>query len=90
MATNTKGKKGALQGKDEVFYIVNPAGAVHTVDRDHCKYRLRQVGYRLATEDEIKAYQSQRVQRPKNPIAPPWSPEPDVDITLPDEATDEA
>ncbi len=97
MATNTKqeeatqeapakGKKRPLQGEDDVFYIVNPAGAVHTVARAHCKARLRQVGFRLATDDEIKTYLGQRVQHHKTPIAQPWNPEPEVDVALPDEA----
>ena len=38
------------------YYIVNPAGAVHECTRDHAQKRLKQVGWRLATDHEIEMY----------------------------------
>lgn len=56
---------------NERFFIVNPAGAVHEVTRDHAQARLGQVGYRAATQDEIKKYLEQGGnQWHDQPIAP--------------------
>lgn len=41
----------------KLYYIVNPAGAIHTCDRDHARLRLTQKGYRLATPDECTELQ---------------------------------
>lgn len=60
------------------YFIVNPAGAVHEVSREHAAQRLRQPGFRKATADEVKAFQGQRVQRHDRPIATPWNPEPEA------------
>jgi hypothetical protein len=64
-------------GKTQVYYIVNPAGAVHTVTREHAAERLRQPGYRQATKDEIEQYEAQEIQRADRPIAKPWDPTPE-------------
>ena len=68
------------QGKAGVYYIVNPAGAVHSVERDHAAWRLRTAGWRMATEEEIAAYRGQEIQRHDRPIAPKWAPDPDKQI----------
>jgi hypothetical protein len=68
------------QGKDGAYYIVNPAGAVHGVTREHARGRLATAGWRMATEDEIATYQSQEIQRHDRPIAAPWSPDPDAQL----------
>lgn len=86
-APAAKRPKSKYQGKTDkdgeaVFYIVNRGGAVHTVTRANARARLAQVGYRLATDEEIKEYLERPVQRHKNPIAPPWTPEPDLAIEL--------
>ena len=60
----------------KTYYIVNPAGAVHSVTEAGARARLRQVGYRMATAEEIAVYKETRVQRFDAPIARPWSPEP--------------
>lgn len=68
--------------EEKAYYIVNPAGAVHVVTYEHAKDRLRQVGYRLATEAEIAVYSETNVQRHDRPIARPWSPEPEPEPEL--------
>lgn len=85
------------QGVDGAFYIVNPAGAIHSCDRNHVRMRLRQVGYRLAQDAEIEVYLENRVQRHNRPICEPWSPEPEIEADVPEsqggehvEATEEA
>lgn len=62
----------------KVYYIVNPAGAVHTVSYEHAKARLGQIGYRMADKKEIEAYKSQKLQRFQAPIAEPFSTEPEA------------
>ena len=71
------------QGVKGVYFIVNPAGAVHSCDKDHARTRLQVVGWRLADDGEIERYQEQDIQRADAPIAPRWSPEPDVETILP-------
>lgn len=81
----TPAKKAKQQGQNNTFYLVNPAGAIHNVTREHARARLEQLGWRLATEEEIVKYQGQEVQRFDQPIARPWSPDPDEQLKLPDE-----
>lgn len=57
------------------YYIVNPAGAVHSVVREHAVERIRQVGWRKATRAEIGEYKKRAEQRADDPIAAPWDPE---------------
>lgn len=77
---STEPKPAKVQGADGIYYIVNPAGAIHGVDRDHAKWRLASPGWRLATEDEIAAYKGAKVQRSDRPICTPWSPDPDKQL----------
>lgn len=65
---------------DREYFIVNPAGAVHGVTREHAKERLRQIGYRMATPAEIAKYQEQDIQDYRYPIAPRWAPDPDAQL----------
>jgi len=58
------------------YYVVNPAGAVHGVTREHAAARLRTVGWRVATAAEIAEYEKRTEQRFDDPIAEPWNPEP--------------
>ena len=62
------------------YYIVNPAGAVHSVTREHARTRLATVGWRMATADEIAEYKQRPMQRSDDPIAAPWSPDPDAQL----------
>lgn len=69
--------------RNKTYYLVNPSGAIHEVDYDHAKNRLRQLGYRMATADEVAVYRETKVQRFDDPIARPWSPEPEPEIDVP-------
>ena len=59
------------------YFLVNPGGAIHEVTYAHAKTRLATVGWRMATADEVKAYQGQRTQVWNKPIGTPWNPEPE-------------
>ena len=69
----TKKTQPAEHGKAEAeraYYIVNPAGAVHVVTREHARERLKaDARWRLATDAEIAAYREVVVQRHDRPIA---------------------
>lgn len=71
----------------KAYFIVNPHGTIHSVTREHAAARLRQVGYRMATKEEVQALTAaggrQRVDRP---LARPYSPDPDAQVELGDEA----
>lgn len=65
---------------EQKIYLVNPAGAIHVVSREHAKWRLRSPGYRKATAAEIAALEAaDGFQRFDQPIAAPWSPAAAVD-----------
>lgn len=69
------------QGSDGAYYIVNPAGAIHSVSRAHAFDRLKSSpGWRMATEAEITQYKGQKTQVADSPIAAPWSPDPDAQL----------
>lgn len=77
--------KSKYQGKDGIYYIVNPAGAVHDCDREHAEMRLKTLGFRLAEDAEIEMFRETKTQRFQTPIAEPWSPEPVIEAWMPDE-----
>jgi len=77
--------KSKYQGKKDIFFLVNPAGAVHDVIREQARGWLSKVGWRLATDEEIEKYKIRPTQRFDDPIAKPWTPEPDELIELPGE-----
>jgi hypothetical protein len=85
-AKKTAANPAEDEEKQDVIYLVNPAGAIHTCTRDHARYRLRFVGWRVASKAEITKYQATRVQRSGRPLAQPWSPEPDFEPELPGES----
>lgn len=67
------------------YYIVNPAGAIHSVTREHAAGRLRQVGFRMATKDEIAALEhAGGHQVAGKPLAAPHTADPDAAIDLGD------
>lgn len=68
------------QGVGGAYYLVNPGGAIHGVDRDHAAWRLKTAGWRLATEEEIATYLAQPIQRHDRPICAPWTPDPDKQL----------
>jgi hypothetical protein len=67
------------------YFIVNPAGAIHSVSYEHAKDRLRKPGWRMATKAEVaKLNQRDGNQVHDDPIVEPWKPEPE-EIELPEE-----
>ena len=60
------------------YYLVNPAGAIHEVTKEHAAARLVDARYRMATAAEVEIYRETEVQKFDAPIARPWSPDPDV------------
>lgn len=83
-STPDKKKAEKLQGKDGVYWIVNPAGAVHNVSKQHGVDRMMtSLGYRWATEAEITKCINREVQRFDDPICEAWSPEPPEPIETP-------
>ena len=79
MAPSKKAQPAQQPASERTYYIVNKAGAIHEVDYEHAKARLRQVGFRIATAAEV-AELAQRggEQRANDPICAPWSPDPDA------------
>lgn len=85
MAERKAARPAKADEAERAYYIVNPAGAVHSVTREHARGRLAIVGWRMATADEVTAYQNQEIQRHDRPIARPWTPDPDAHVDLGDE-----
>lgn len=78
-----KQKPAKMQGKGGIFWIVNPAGAVHSVTKEHAAVRLKtSLGWRKATEAEIKKAIEAPLQRFDDPICKPWSPDIDLETEL--------
>lgn len=77
--------KSKYQAVGGVYYIVNPAGAVHNCDRDHAQWRLRTAGWRLAADDEIARFLNERVQAVGAPFGEPFEPLPDIEPELPEQ-----
>lgn len=77
-------------GKEgKVYYIVNPAGAIHGVTYEHARWRLAAPGWRSATPAEVAALKAAGgYQVHDKPIAPRWTPEP-VEPPEPEEVTGE-
>ena len=64
--------QGAIIKGDPVYYIVNPAGAVHSVAKDLFTEKLiKDRRYRAATDAEIEMMKEAKIQTSGNPIAPP-------------------
>jgi hypothetical protein len=81
MATPKKPQPTAPVGRR--YFIVNKAGAIHEVDREHAKMRLGQIGFRLATPAEIAELDARGgEQRASDPICAPWSPDPDAQLDI--------
>jgi hypothetical protein len=72
--TTTKKSSGPKR-----YYLVNPGGAIHEVTYDLAQSRLKRPGYRMATAAEVKELEKRGGnQTSKDPIAQPWSPDPDA------------
>lgn len=71
MAAKTKGPAR--------YFIINPAGAIHEVTREHAQERLAQPGYRKATKADVdRLLAAGGNQRAGEPLVEPWSTEPDA------------
>lgn len=46
--------KSRYQGREDIYYVVNPLGAVHDCKQEQAAACLARDGYRLATDDEIR------------------------------------
>lgn len=69
-------KKGPKQ-----YWIVNRKGTIHQVTREHARERLREAGWRMATQDEVAALAARGGhQTADKPICKPWSPDPDAQL----------
>jgi hypothetical protein len=63
------------------YFIVNPAGCIHEVDREHARWRLGFTGWRMASKAELDELTARKgEQRCDSPICEPWSPDPDAQI----------
>ena len=72
---------------EKSYYLVNPSGTVHNMPATLAKDRLKEVGWRMATKDEIATlFRRKGLQTTKSRIAPKWSPEPPQIQELPDVA----
>jgi len=71
--------------EEKTYWIVNPAGAIHNVTREHAKNRLKTPGFRLASKEEIAKLQEAGFNQIwDKPICPKWSSEPPEDQELPE------
>jgi hypothetical protein len=84
MATRkTSAQPGETASPAKRYFIVNPAGAIHEVTREMARERLRQVGYRMATAEEVARLEAAGGnQRADRPLCEPWSADPDVEPEL--------
>lgn len=68
---------------EKSFLIVNPKGIMHVVSEAHARWRLNNVGWRLANEEEKKAYfAAGGNQKFDAPLAKPFSPAPLLEQAL--------
>lgn len=65
-------EKEETNEKPKRYFIVNPAGAIHEVDKAHAEWRLGIVGWRNATAAEVKLLMEQKNQRFDSPICEPY------------------
>lgn len=71
------GEQEVMMHREKSYFIVNPKGAIHEVDRAHAAQRLAVMGWRLATTEEIATYDAAGGnQRFDRPLAEPWTPLP--------------
>lgn len=87
-------KQAQPEQAERRYFIVNPAGCIHEVDREHAHNRLKYfVGWRMATKAEVAELNTERrgpngarlapgEQRADAPICTPWTPDPDQQIEL--------
>jgi hypothetical protein len=60
------------------YFIMNPSGAIHEVDKELAALRLKQSqGYRVPSKEQIKAYLSKGMQLSDAPIGERYDPQPE-------------
>lgn len=68
---------------EPVYFIVNPAGAIHNVSREIAKAQLKKAGYRMAAPDEVQQlFDAKGYQRADRPICERFEPDPGLEIEL--------
>lgn len=67
--------------EEKTYLIVNPKGCMHIVNEEHASARLQIVGWRLATRDEQAAYFTAEEQRFDRPLAKPFQPAKDLEVS---------
>jgi hypothetical protein len=73
----------ARRAKPKEYWLVNPAGAIHSVSREHAKERMKNAGWRIATPAEVEELKRRKgIQLFDDPICKPWSPDPEPDAPL--------
>lgn len=73
--------------EEQSYYLVNPAGAIHIVSKDHARMRLKEAGFRLAEKEEIAKYIEQKGNQTwDEPICAKFSAEPPDVQELPEPA----
>lgn len=85
--------------KAKEYWIVNPHGTLHQVNRGHAQELLKKVGYRMATPAEIKKAKTPNrktadgkdriVQTYREPFGKPFTPVEDLDALEEAEAAEE-
>lgn len=84
----------------KVIYLINPAGCMHEVTREHAAVKMKEsMGYRVANKDQIAKYwdaikaakQKKKpfIQSHEKPLFEKWTPEPPEEQELPDQALPE-
>lgn len=75
-------KDGTKSGP--MYYVVNPAGAVHRVGREKTFELLKNAQYRLATDAEIERFKDNRIQAHNDTFGAKWDPQPDILVNVPE------
>jgi len=74
-----------MSDEEKTYYLVNPAGAIHVVSKEHARARLKQPGFRLAEKEEIQKLQEQGFNQTwDHPICKKWTSEPPEEQELPE------
>lgn len=71
---------------DPIYYLRNPAGAIHDCSQSHIQDRLKDARFDLATDEEIERYLDSTKQVHDKPIGKKWDPSPDIVVNLPEPA----
>ena len=74
------------------YFVVNPAGAIHEVVKEHAQGLLKKPGYRSAKAAEVRKLKAQKGnQRFNQPICEPFKAEPTaVEVEIEESDTETA